>query len=124
MSSKAITDKKPDRDAQPNRWQPAREVAPSLLREDEPRTARIVGLIGICSLVLGATALLFFAYGRVSRIGPGLGSLFAVVGMASLLFHAARDKDMQVRRLYGTFGLLWLIVAALITALPTRLGPA
>jgi ABC-2 type transport system permease protein len=124
MSGKAITEKKPERDAQPSRWQPMRETAPSILREDEPRIARIVGLIGICSLVLGTVALVSFAYSYGSRIGPGLGSLFAVVGLGGLLFHAARDHDLQVRRLYGAFGLMWLIVAALVTALPTRVGPA
>jgi ABC-type transport system involved in multi-copper enzyme maturation permease subunit len=123
MSSKTLPEQQADHEAPPGRWQTPRETAPSLVREDEPRVARMVGLVGLSALVLGTVAVLFYATGRVSRIGPGLGSLFAVVGLGGLLFHAARDKDLQVRRLYGAFGFLWLVVAAIVTALPIR-GPA
>src|SRR5439155_20306115 len=50
------------------------------------------------------------------------GALASVLGVAALLFHAARDADLQVRRTYGVLGYLWLAAGVLVTVLPIR-GP-
>jgi ABC-type transport system involved in multi-copper enzyme maturation permease subunit len=124
MSSKSIMEKHPEREPSPGGWQPPRERAPSVLREDEPRVARTAGLGGLMLLVIGALALILTGtgrsvlLGRVIPIGPGWGSLLAVIGLGLMLFHAAADKDLQVRRMYGAFGFLLLVVGGLLAALP------
>lgn len=123
MVSKAVTERTPEQDDL-SRWQGPRERAPSVMREDEPKVARMVGFFGILFLALGAMGLVVFAYGRVSRVGPGLASFCAVLGLACLLFHASRDRDQQVRRLYGAFGFLTLLAAIIFAVVPSQLGPA
>src|SRR5262245_46215323 len=120
--SKAITEK-PETGASGGDWQQLRETAPSLTRSDEPVFGRIVGFIGLMCLALGGTALLLNAVGWGRGIGPLPGSIFAIGGVACLLFHAVCDSDLQVRRIYGLVGFLWLIMAVLITVLPIG-GPS
>jgi ABC-type transport system involved in multi-copper enzyme maturation permease subunit len=120
MSSKSITEKQPERDTSPGGWQPLRERAPSVLREDEPRVARLAGLVGLMFLVVGAVALLMNAYGRMGLVGPGSGSFCIVLGLGLMLFHAAADKDLQVRRMYGTFGFLLLAAGGLLAVIPGK----
>jgi ABC-2 type transport system permease protein len=122
--SQGITEKEPVPPPPPDDWRPVRERAPSVLREDEPQVARFIGMVGLLLVTLGAVALVVNAYGRVSRVGPGLGTFCLVLGLGGMLLHAARDKELQVRRLYGLFGLLWLLVAAIVSSLPTKFGPA
>jgi ABC-type transport system involved in multi-copper enzyme maturation permease subunit len=119
MSSKVVA-QSPDDAPLPDGWRGHRETAPSLLRKDEPQFARWVGLIGLMLVTLGSIAM----FGSAIRIGsrPFLGSLFAITGLACLLFHAFRDADVQVRRIYGVLGLVWLAAAALATLLPIK-GP-
>jgi hypothetical protein len=123
MSSKSITEKQPPSEPSPGGWQPPRERAPSVLREDEPRVARTAGLIGLMLLVVGAVALLMNAYGRAGLVGPGLGSFFAVLGLGLMLFHAAADKDLQVRRTYGAFGFVLLGLSGVLAAIPFKDQP-
>jgi hypothetical protein len=120
--SKAITEK-PEAGPSGGDWQVLRETAPSLTRADEPVFGRIVGFIGLMCLALGGTALLLNAVGWGRGIGPLPGSIFAIAGVAGLLFHAVCDSDLQVRRIYGLVGFLWLAVGALVTALPIK-GPS
>lgn len=119
MSNKGIQEKR----SEPREWLPPRERAPSILREDQPNFARSLGLTGLALLVIGAAALIVYASGRASRIGPGWGSFAAVLGVGFMLFHAAFDRDLQVRRLYGVFGFLCLAVAVVVSAIKTELGP-
>jgi hypothetical protein len=126
MPTKPMIDK-PEGDPRHGRWQPAREFAPSVVREEEPLWARRAGLGGLMLVVLGGVALLVSAAGRTSGlIGPNLGSLCLVVGLAALLFHASADRELQIRRSYEVFGLLWLAAAAglfiLMAARPANAG--
>src|SRR5262249_33806921 len=71
---------------------------------DEPSGARLVGLLGLCALVLGIFGLILNYSTTTPRLfGPTLSWMALLVGIASLLFHAARDPDVQVRRVYGLF---------------------
>ncbi len=112
MSNEAITEK--PRASRENHPHP-REMAPSILREEEQRFPRIVGTIGLGLVLLGIMALVRFAMGGKALIGPGWGSFFLVIGVLGLLFHACSDRDMQVRRTYGVFGFLMLAAGAVLS---------
>jgi ABC-type transport system involved in multi-copper enzyme maturation permease subunit len=117
MSSKAIKEK-PEPGA-PLGWKPQPEAAPSVMLEDEPRLFRLIGFIGLLFLTVGGLALVLYLTTAASRlVGPVLGSCFTVIGLACLLFHAARDADMQIRRTYLVFGLAWVLFGIVMSALP------
>jgi ABC-2 type transport system permease protein len=106
MSSKAITEK-PESEVLGARPLVA-EVAPSVIRSDVPTAARWIGLIGLGLFVLGSVAVGFDQAGSPRYIGGGWGSLFALLGLCGLIYHAARDSEKQFRRLYLALGiLLW-----------------
>jgi ABC-2 type transport system permease protein len=100
------------------------EFAPSELRADEPNVARLVGLVGLVALVFGVFGLIVNARAATPRlIGPFTWPLL-LTGLAGLLFHAARDPDVQVRRTYGAFGYLCLAVGVILALLPGGPGNA
>jgi ABC-type transport system involved in multi-copper enzyme maturation permease subunit len=119
MPGKAITEKAESADF----WRPAREIAPSVMRAEDPTVARWLGLSGLLLVTIGSVALVATALGRGSWIGPIGGSLCGVSGLALLLFHATVDAELQVRRTYGVLGYLWLVAAIVITVLPIN-GPS
>lgn len=119
MSSDLLKEKQTD-----SGWRSPREQAPSEMRADEPLLPQIVGMIGLMLLVLGAVALLVRAGGRSPFIGQGMAILSVVAGLAAMLFHAALDKEQQVRRLYGMFGLLLLAGGLLVSLVPLKEQPA
>lgn len=103
-------------------WRPAPELPPSSMREDEPRLARAAGLVGFFLVLVGLVALLLHLSGSqkvlTSLIPSGWDVLLVLVGLGGLLFHAARDRDLQVRRMYVAFGYLWLGLGAIISLIP------
>lgn len=99
-------------------WHASREVAPSTVKADDPRLARILGLVGLFLAAVGAMILVLRARGAGS-FNPAWGVLSSVVGTALLLFHAALDGDVQIRRTYGMLGYLW-IAAAAFSLIPFR----
>jgi ABC-type transport system involved in multi-copper enzyme maturation permease subunit len=119
MSSKGVIEHDLP-DATPEGWHGTRERAPSVMREDQPTFARWVGLFGLMSLTLGTATVVAGASGLGTRINPIVGSFMSIVGVACLLFHAARDTDTQVRRVYGVLGYLWLIAGILVSVLPIK----
>src|SRR5438445_9531859 len=114
--SKSITERPEPRAPSPD-WKPAHETAPSVIREDQDHVARILGLTGLCFVVIGAAIILL---ARVAHVNPAVGVVACVLGGAFLLFHASRDADRQIRRTYGVKGYLWLILGILVLALPIR----
>src|SRR5437016_74592 len=123
MSSEAITEK-PDDSHGPGPRRLSAERAPSFMREDAPTFARWVGFCGLMSLTLGSVALVVAAAGQSSRVSPSLGFILFLTGLLCLLFHAARDNDMQIRRIYGVLGYLWLISGLVVSVLKIREAPA
>src|SRR5204862_6375823 len=99
--SKAITEKHEDPG---QRWGPGVELAPSVVREDEPTVARTLGLIGAALVIFGGIALILNLTGQTNRVGVGWASVFLALGTIGLLSHAAYDRDLQVRRLYWGAG--------------------
>lgn len=94
------------------------ETAPSAVLADAPGFARVVGYAGLFLLVAG----LFFVISNEALgprwVGKGGGYLFAAAGVALTLYHAARDAEQDVRRLYGLLALVWLVLAAGAAVVP------
>jgi hypothetical protein len=122
MSGKTVTERQEEQ-PRPAGWGGAREVAPSVLREDEPNLARVAGMIGAALVIFGGMALIFNLSGRLqARLGTGWASLMVAVGLCGLLLHAAFDRDVQFRRVYMVFGLGLLGVGGLLCLLALREG--
>src|SRR5436305_1425217 len=113
MSSKTMPE------AAPYRSPLGQESAPSELREDKPAVARFFGLAGLVLIFAGA-AVLFFNSFSPRWITPLWGQVFIILGLTALLFHAARDADVQIRRSYGVFGLGLVALAVVASLLPFR----
>jgi ABC-type transport system involved in multi-copper enzyme maturation permease subunit len=90
-----------------------RERAPSLLREDEPKFPRIIGTISLTVALFGIMAICVTLSGRTGPFRLGWGSFFLAWGLGGLLFHAAADKEQQMRRSYTILGGL-LCIAGIV----------
>lgn len=103
---------------------PPRELAPSAVSADEPAFARIVGMAGLFATVLGGMALIVNGLGGpwTSWIPNGAAYLSLFAGIAGLLFHAGRDSDFEVRRVYGMAACLLLLAAVVVGAMPGKSG--
>src|SRR5258708_2282508 len=104
-------------EARPVGWAPTAETAPSVLREDQPGFARFVGLAGAALVTFGGAALIIGRF-RAAAGGGGWATMALTLGIASMLFHAAFDREIQYRRLYMYFGFLALTIGAFLCVLP------
>ncbi len=116
------------REEAPAGWQVAPEWAPSTMRADEAWLPRLIGMIGFTLVLVGGFFLIMnlrLAGGKELRLGPmtigfGWSIFFIVLGMGGLLFHAASDGDLQVRRMYLGLGILWLAIGTIVSLIPTK----
>ncbi len=100
--------------------QPSRE-------EEEPTFARNVGTVGACFLLFGIGMAVWNAYqARLQAAGEAttyifrpawIPRLWCVLGVLGLLFHAAKDGAVMVRRAYGLLGYSVVSLAAALTAM-------
>ncbi len=97
----------------------ATEFSPSDIRADEPLAARVVGLIGLGATTLGVAAVIANRFGD-RWISSSMGTLFAVVGIACLLYHAIRDADIEIRRVYGGLAGLLVLGAVAVSVVPGK----
>ncbi len=78
------------------------------MREDDLLVPRFFGLIGACAVVFAGAVLILMRFGFRNALQPYLGMggfiVLLVLGLAFMLFHAAFDRDLTFRRLYGIFG--------------------
>ena len=95
------------------------EQAPSALSDDQSSFARTVGMTGLFAVLIGVLILILNAANAKLpfELGNNVGFAGIVVGMAMMFFHAARDPDELVRRLYGFVGGLGLPLAGVILSL-------
>ncbi len=95
---------------------PPPETAPSALTEDQVSYARTIGLTGLMAVLLGVLILILnVAKAKIGlEIGNNVGFAGILVGMAMMFFHATRDTDQMIRRLYGYVGGLGLPISGLI----------
>jgi ABC-type transport system involved in cytochrome c biogenesis permease component len=118
MSSKAITEK-PESEAAAAEFKLPREWAPSVMAAEEPTLARWFGGFGLVFFLVGIATMVMRQAGGNPRISPTFSGLLFLAGMLGLLYHAASDSDVQIRRAYGFLGFLCLatgLIAAIVTA--------
>jgi len=120
--SKAITEKHPDEGPGPRPgWTPAVELAPSVMREDEPTFARIVGLAGSVLVIFAGVALIIANYkGAPGKFGVGWMTVILLAGLLGMMYHAVFDGDLQVRRLYWGIGIVGIIGGAIVCLIPVN----
>lgn len=95
------------------------EFAPSDVRADAPTIARVAGMTGLFALTVGVVSVVAAQWGR-GLAGEGFGYLMAAFGVVGLFAHAARDSDVEVRRLYGALAAALLIAAVVIGVFPYK----
>ncbi|MHB1422327.1 MAG: ABC transporter permease [Gemmataceae bacterium] len=116
MPSKAITQTPETRPG--GSWRDQPDTGPSRMRGDDPKIARGIGIAAATAIVFGGMALYLHASGRVTPMGVGWAIFLLTIGIAGMLFHAAFDADLQIRRLYMGFGYVCLIVGAFLCIVP------
>lgn len=93
------------------------ELAPSVVAAESPSPSRVVGTTGLFFLVLGGFAVLAHQISSTPRlISEGYGFIAMALGLTLMAYHAARDSEVEMRRLYGLLA-LGLLVFALAAAL-------
>ncbi|WP_439631719.1 ABC transporter permease [Gemmata sp.] len=100
------------------------ETAPSAMLADAYTTPRIIGFAGLVLFVLGAAAVISTKALGPRMVSEGLGLLFAVVGLAFMLYHAVTDGEQEIRRMYGSFAAFWIVVSLVASFLPGPMGDA
>ena len=96
------------------------ETAPSDVRPPAPTAARVVGMVGLFLAAAGLVSVIASWFGR-GLFGEATGYLIAVFGLAGLYFHATRDSDQEVRRVYGALA-AFLMLLALVAGIATAAG--
>lgn len=121
MPSKAITPKAEVEEL--DLGKALRETAPSVLQADVPTVARGIGFVGLLLFVLGAVAVAFDVVGYQRYIGGGWGTAIAFIGLIGLLYHAGRETDDSIRRMYGIVGgVVGLLLAICLALYPAEVG--
>ena len=117
-------------DFPPPMWESIPERAPSVEHDDRPTVARILAMMGLFLLVLGALAMAAPSWmkqvdgqpPRTSLISPAWGFFFATIGLCLLLYHVFCERDVQFRRLYAFAGLALIIGGVALRILAMRSG--
>jgi ABC-type transport system involved in multi-copper enzyme maturation permease subunit len=78
------------------------------LRDDETSLPRTFGFIGGTMALVGTMAIGFHIYNNAAQISLPWAIFLVAAGFCGMLFHAAFDRDIQVRRGYLILGLIIL----------------
>jgi hypothetical protein len=100
------------------------ERAPSVMRADEPLVARYLAMLGLIFVAVGCSSLLAGRMNWPYLIRPWLGAILLVPGIGLLLYHAANERDLQYRRVYGLLGFALLALGIAFRLIPSRAPPA
>ncbi len=95
----------------------ANDQTPSDSQDVVPHLSRLAGMVGLFLLTVGTASVIAEGYDR-GPLGAAYGYLAGTVGLALLLIHALRDSDLEIRRMYGGFGLFLLSVGVLVSVVP------
>jgi hypothetical protein len=94
------------------------ETAPSAVLADAPSLARVVGFAGLFLLVLGVIVWVTNQALGPRWLGPGWSYFLVPGGLALMFYHAVRDAEPDVRRMYGASAVLWLVLAVGAAVVP------
>jgi ABC-2 type transport system permease protein len=122
MPSRAIKPKREDDHLSGGGWQGLGERAPSLVRPEQATPGRVLALVALFPLTLGAASLFFSLVGRGYLIPPGWGVVLLLLGVGGLLYHAFNERDQQYLRLYWVIGLVLFALGILFRLLPSEAG--
>jgi ABC-2 type transport system permease protein len=122
MPSRAIKPKREDDHLSGGGWQGLGERAPSLVRPEQATPGRVLALVALFPLTLGAASLFFALIKRGYLITPGWGVVLLALGVGGLLYHAFNERDDQYRRLYWVIGLVLFALGVLCRLLPSEEG--
>ena len=96
----------------------AGELAPSASQDVVPHLSRLAGMVGLFLLTIGAASVIAAEQYERGPLGAGYGYVAGTIGFALLLVHALRDGDIEIRRMYGAFGLFLLAVGVIVSVVP------
>jgi ABC-2 type transport system permease protein len=113
--SKAIMEQQEDRQRPAGR-QGTGGVAPSVVQEDDLGLPRIFGAIGAMLAIFGGMVVWINAGRQIHRISTAWGIFILAVGLASLMIHAAFERDLQFRRVYLVFAYAALFFGVVLCA--------
>jgi ABC-2 type transport system permease protein len=91
---------------------------PSLVRQDDLKIPRLIGLLSAVTVIFNGGILVLARFAGQQLTITGWTPLWFALGLAGLLFHAAMDRDVQFRRVYGGFGALSLVLGVFLCLLP------
>lgn len=94
------------------------ETAPSQTLVQGPAFARMVGFAGLFALVLGSVVIITNMALTPRWITTGWGYLFCAAGIVLLMYHAVSDTEPEVRRMYGMFSALLLVLGLVASIAP------
>ncbi|HYH65116.1 MAG TPA: ABC transporter permease [Urbifossiella sp.] len=89
---------------------PPAETAPSQTYDEGQAFGRMVGFAGLFGLVLGGVVIITNQALTPRWIGSGWGFLIAATGVVLMLYHATKDGEQEVRRLYGMLAAAFLVL--------------
>ena len=98
---------------------PLRPAGPSDAAADIPAVSRLVGMVGLMAAAGGVVTVVASQYGP-RWLPEGAGYLLAALGVACLFYHAIRDADPEVRRVYGAAAGVLLLAALVLAVVPGR----
>ncbi len=100
-------------------WHPSPDQAPSLVRQEQPTTARVIALIGLFLILLGMIPVLG-PHIRLERtvIDMGQGFFAITSGLMLVLVHAFIDRERVFRRIYAYLGLALIGLAIILRVVP------
>jgi ABC-type transport system involved in multi-copper enzyme maturation permease subunit len=94
------------------------ETAPSATIAEGPTLIRVVGFIGLFLAVLGLVVVVTTRAIGPRWVGEGWGFAFGGAGLVLMLCHALVDGEQEVRRMYGIFAAVLLVLALLSAVVP------
>lgn len=101
----------------------APELAPSEVRVVPPTATRVLGGFGLFFLSVGTVAVIARQY-QYGLLPESWGYVIGMIGLTALFVHAARDNDIEIRRLFGGFAAAVLIGAVITSLYPGKPGGA
>jgi ABC-type transport system involved in multi-copper enzyme maturation permease subunit len=96
------------------------ERAPSVMRADEPLVARYLAMLGLIFVAVGCSSILAGRMHWAYLVPSWVGAILLVPGIGLLLYHAANERDLQYRRVYGLLGFALLALGIAFRLIPVQ----